>query len=491
MTPTDSNDDHLAELRRRWEEDPGSRIFLQLAEEYRRAGRNREALEVLEKGMEAHPKQVSGLVSLGRIHLALDQPADAAEALEEAVEIDPTNPMALKLATEAHLQAGDRAMAKQRLELYKLLNAGDEDTESLEARVEGREPASTRSETPHSESPPQPETPRPSMAGSPDGSGEGGSASAGSWSPTAAWPGLPQGEAREPGAEPPPVKPAQAADAVSGGYASEFTGPERADEAADDRPEPFADLLAGDGEHDYLTGLDSEGIFQVDDAEVEAASSGEPVVREEAVAQEASAVPEETGTAEEPEHADDAEPFPELSAESEADAGDSPWDLIDAEAVAADEPPAAVVEEAGEDDALVVRDEALPVTTPEDALVDATAEAVLPAPAATGETSVDGPRPTVTLGQLYLDQGHHSEALAIFEAVLERDPNREAAAEGRRAALAAQQAAEGEAPSLPSAPPAGFTLEAGDLLRGADPSKPRKVALLEAYLDRIRGQRAS
>ena len=93
MSPSDPHDDHLAELRRRWEDDPGSRLFLQLAEEYRRVGRREEAMEVLRRGLEAHPQQVSGLVSLGRLHLEMGQPKEAAEALERAVtSIPPTWP---------------------------------------------------------------------------------------------------------------------------------------------------------------------------------------------------------------------------------------------------------------------------------------------------------------------------------------------------------------------------------------------------------------
>ena len=149
MTPADPNADPLADLRRRWEEEPGSRLFLQLAEEYRRDGRREEALQVLQRGLEAHPQQVSGLVSLGRLHLEMGQAAQAATALEKAVSIDPTNLAAMKLAVEAYLAQGDRDNARQRLELYKLLNAGDPEVGDLEDRVEGRAPAA----------PPQDETP--------------------------------------------------------------------------------------------------------------------------------------------------------------------------------------------------------------------------------------------------------------------------------------------------------------------------------------------
>ncbi len=81
---------------------------------------------------------------------------------------------------------------------------------------------------------------------------------------------------------------------------------------------------------------------------------------------------------------------------------------------------------------------------------------------------------TVTLAELYLEQGHRTEAERIFRAVLEREPENEAARRGLRRLGAAA---------------GGLT--AAELLRGrglddgADPRQRRK-ALLESYLERIR-----
>ena len=53
--------DRLVQLRSRWEADPASRIFLQLAEEYRHLGRVYDALTVLETGLKEHPGYLAAL----------------------------------------------------------------------------------------------------------------------------------------------------------------------------------------------------------------------------------------------------------------------------------------------------------------------------------------------------------------------------------------------------------------------------------------------
>lgn len=334
MTPDQPTDDRLAELRRRWEEDPGSRIFLQLAEEYRRAERYEDAVEVLSKGLESHPQQVSALVALGRSRLALGQPAEAAEALEKAVAADATNLAAMKLSVEAYLQQGDRDSARQRLELYKLLNEGDEEVEELEARL------SQRAAPP----PPPGET---TGADEPAAADDAGEPAHDTWSPTGAWPGLPQGAVDLPTAE-------------------------RAGAGAGGGDEPFGDLASEGDRRLYLAGLRSEGLFAID--------------------------------------------------------------------VAEDEEPAV---------------EAVPGR----------------------RTDRRTERPTVTLGNLYLEQGHHGEAVQIFETLLEADPDNAAARAGLLRARAAETAA---------AEPPAFTLTARQLLAEADPSLPPRVGLLRAYLQRIR-----
>lgn len=127
--------EHLRELRQRWERDPKSRAFLQLAEEYRRAGRLDDAVHVLQAGLEEHPTYLSAQVALGRCLMESGLPEAAAEILERAVARDPTQLVANKLLVEAYLAKGQAAKASERLNLYKLFNDRDAEIAPLEARI--------------------------------------------------------------------------------------------------------------------------------------------------------------------------------------------------------------------------------------------------------------------------------------------------------------------------------------------------------------------
>jgi hypothetical protein len=101
---------------------------------------------------------------------------------------------------------------------------------------------------------------------------------------------------------------------------------------------------------------------------------------------------------------------------------------------------------------------------------------------------------TATLASLYLRQGHPREAKEIFERVLERQPDDEAAQLGL---------AQTTAPAIPV--PAGHSsrqvsslrrLDARDLLAGIDPAAvgpgssdltSKRLLVLRQYLSRLRG----
>src|SRR5690349_20108071 len=131
--------DRLSQLRNRWESDPSSRIFLQLAEEYRHQGRVKEALEVLERGLKEHPGYLSALVAKGRCLLELGEPEEARGVLERVVKQDATQMVANKLLVRAYLDTGDPDKARERLDLYSLLNDSDPEIEELRRRIRSME----------------------------------------------------------------------------------------------------------------------------------------------------------------------------------------------------------------------------------------------------------------------------------------------------------------------------------------------------------------
>lgn len=127
--------DRLTQLRARWEADPASRIFLQLAEEYRHLGRVQDALAVLDQGLAEHPGYLSALVAKGRCHLELGDGESARAVLERVVKQDATQMVANKLLVRAYLETGDPVKARERLDLYSLLNDSDPEIEDLRRRI--------------------------------------------------------------------------------------------------------------------------------------------------------------------------------------------------------------------------------------------------------------------------------------------------------------------------------------------------------------------
>ncbi len=133
--------DRVTQLRRRWDADRTSRLFLQLAEEYRQLGRLRESVEVLDAGLVEHPGYLSALVAKGRCHLELGEPQAAREALERVVRQDATQAVASKLLVRSYLDLGELVRARERLTLYALLHETDPDIAELRRRLDAPEPA--------------------------------------------------------------------------------------------------------------------------------------------------------------------------------------------------------------------------------------------------------------------------------------------------------------------------------------------------------------
>ena len=127
--------ERLAQLRQRWERDPKSRLFLQLAEEYRRAGRLSEAVRILESGLGHHPTYVAAQVVMGRCLLETGDMPRAVKVFERAVALDPTQIVANRLLVEAYLGVDDVAKARERLDIYRVLNDRDTEIEGLESRI--------------------------------------------------------------------------------------------------------------------------------------------------------------------------------------------------------------------------------------------------------------------------------------------------------------------------------------------------------------------
>lgn len=123
----------IEELQFRIKTDPRSRLFFPLAEELRRNGRLPEAEQVLRTGLGVHATYLSAWVSLGRVLREQQKNAEAVDALNTALHVDPGNVVAARLLADAYYDLGEKVEA---IKKYKLVHALMPSDEELEAKIE-------------------------------------------------------------------------------------------------------------------------------------------------------------------------------------------------------------------------------------------------------------------------------------------------------------------------------------------------------------------
>lgn len=162
----------IAKLVQKLAKDPGSKVFIQLAEEYAKAGLLQEAVTVLEDGLKISPTFLTARVTLGRVYLQMGESAKAKTMLEEAVKLSPDNLLAHRMlarlyADEGAFEAGLRSCAV-------VLTANPKDRETVELRrgIEQRQQSQTASSGAGLEAGPASNRAGESPAAPPDGRGQ-------------------------------------------------------------------------------------------------------------------------------------------------------------------------------------------------------------------------------------------------------------------------------------------------------------------------------
>jgi tetratricopeptide (TPR) repeat protein len=143
----------IRELEKRVEREPGSRFFVPLAEEYRKAGRLPEAIQTLEKGLAVHGGYVAARIALARAHLEAGRIDDSVAAFSKALSEDPSNLVAAKALGDLHLSRGEPLEALKRYLRYRAIS-GDRRMDDLIQRLQAE--TSTGGETAGTASPPPP-----------------------------------------------------------------------------------------------------------------------------------------------------------------------------------------------------------------------------------------------------------------------------------------------------------------------------------------------
>lgn len=126
---------HIRELAKRVEREPGSRFFVPLADEYRKAGRLSEAIRTLEAGLAAHSGYVAARIALARAYLEAGRIEESMAAFSNALADDPSNLVAAKALGDLHLSRGESLEALKRYRRYRGIS-GDRKLDALIRRLE-------------------------------------------------------------------------------------------------------------------------------------------------------------------------------------------------------------------------------------------------------------------------------------------------------------------------------------------------------------------
>jgi tetratricopeptide (TPR) repeat protein len=130
-----SGDARIRDLKRRLELDPSSRLFVTLAEEYRKSGLLPEALSVLQKGLLAHPSYLSAHVALGRAYLEAGQITEAIATFTRVLSSDPGNLVSAKSLADIYMSRGEGVEAIKKYKLYRALS-GDRTVDDVIERLQ-------------------------------------------------------------------------------------------------------------------------------------------------------------------------------------------------------------------------------------------------------------------------------------------------------------------------------------------------------------------
>lgn len=139
----------IERLKEKVEKDPNSKLFVPLAEEYKKAGMIDEAIDVLIRGLERQPDYLSARVSLGKIYIEKGMLNEAKGEFEKVTLTIPDNLFAHKKLAEIYRDLGDRERAGKAFRTVLKLNPMDEWAETGLSELEG--PPAIHAYEPHAE----------------------------------------------------------------------------------------------------------------------------------------------------------------------------------------------------------------------------------------------------------------------------------------------------------------------------------------------------
>lgn len=129
--------DDIEKLKAKVEKDQNSKLFLPLAEEYRKAGMLDEAISAILSGLEHQPGYTSARVALGRIYLEKGMLNEARVEFERVIPVIPDNLFAQKKLAEIYKETGEIEKAIAGYKLVLSLSPNDEDAKASLEKLGG------------------------------------------------------------------------------------------------------------------------------------------------------------------------------------------------------------------------------------------------------------------------------------------------------------------------------------------------------------------
>lgn len=117
----------IEKLREKVARDPVSKLFVPLADEYRKMGMLDEAVAALVQGLEAQPNYMSARVALGKTYLEKNMLPEARDEFEKVVAAIPDNLFAHKKLAEIYRDTGKYKKSVEQYNEVIKLNPKDED----------------------------------------------------------------------------------------------------------------------------------------------------------------------------------------------------------------------------------------------------------------------------------------------------------------------------------------------------------------------------
>ncbi len=127
----------LERLKEKVRKDPNSRLFISLADLYRKEGLLEEAVRVLTEGLERQPDYMSARVALGKIYLEENRLDSALTEFSLVAKAIPGNLFAQRKLADIYMMMDDAERAKAALETVVRLNPLDKEAEEALGRLGG------------------------------------------------------------------------------------------------------------------------------------------------------------------------------------------------------------------------------------------------------------------------------------------------------------------------------------------------------------------